>query len=89
MTEPWILDTSPNFDKAFDKLDNSVRRTIVRTMQAIADSGLPYSRGKILTGNLKGLWRYRIGDYRVIADIQDSKMIIMQVDVGHRSDIYD
>jgi mRNA interferase RelE/StbE len=42
-----------------------------------------------LTANRLGQWRYRIGDYRVIADIQDEKVIIMVVEIGHRKHVYD
>ena len=44
--------------------------------------------GKALTGNHAGLWRYRIGDCRLIADIQDGKLVILTLEVGHRSGIY-
>ncbi|MGN0581580.1 MAG: type II toxin-antitoxin system RelE/ParE family toxin, partial [Oscillospiraceae bacterium] len=41
-----------------------------------------------LTSNRSGQWRYRIGDYRLIAEIQDSKVIILILEIGHRRDIY-
>lgn len=44
--------------------------------------------GKALTGSKKGLWRYRIGSYRVICDINDKKLIILAMEVGHRKEIY-
>lgn len=48
----------------------------------------PRQHGKGLTANRSGQWRYRIGDYRLIADIQDDKIVILILNVGHRSDIY-
>ena len=48
----------------------------------------PKQRGKALTGNLKGLWRYRIMDYRLIVDIQDEELIIVSIDFEHKSKIY-
>ena len=48
----------------------------------------PRAHGKGLTGNLSGKWRYRVGDYRLLADIQDDKVVIMMLRVGHRSEIY-
>lgn len=48
----------------------------------------PRSRGKGLTANLAGLWRYRVGDYRVICDIEDNELVILAVDVEHRSEVY-
>ncbi|MFQ9332416.1 MAG: type II toxin-antitoxin system RelE family toxin, partial [Finegoldia magna] len=44
--------------------------------------------GKCLTANRKGQWRYRIGDYRLICQIEDNKMIILALTIGHRRDIY-
>ena len=49
----------------------------------------PRVHGKGLTSNKSGYWRYRIGDYRLIAEIQEEKVIILIVNVGHRSKIYD
>ena len=48
----------------------------------------PRSRGEGLVANRSGQWRYRIGDYRVIADIQDDRVLILVLSIGHRSDIY-
>ena len=45
-------------------------------------------KGKALTGDLKGLWRYRVGDYRILAEIQDNKIVILILNIGHRSKIY-
>ncbi len=48
----------------------------------------PRLHGKALTANQSGQWRYRIGDYRIIAEITDSKLVILVIAVGHRKDIY-
>ncbi len=48
----------------------------------------PRQHGKALTANRSGQWRYRIGDYRMIAEIQDSEVLILILSVGHRRDIY-
>ena len=48
----------------------------------------PRLHGKGLTANLSGKWRYRVGDYRLLAEIQDEKVVILMLRVGHRSDIY-
>ena len=48
----------------------------------------PRIKGKALTGDLKGLWRYRVEDYRILAEIQDDKIVILILDIGHRSKIY-
>ena len=54
----------------------------------LKDTDDPRFHGKALTGNLKGLWRYKIIDYRLIVDIQDEQLIIVAVDFEHRSKIY-
>jgi mRNA interferase RelE/StbE len=49
----------------------------------------PRRHGKGLTANLGGRWRYRVGDYRLIAEIEDDRVIILILNVGHRKDVYD
>ena len=49
----------------------------------------PRQHGKGLTANRSGQWRYRVGDYRLLAEIQDEKVIILILSVGHRKDIYE
>ena len=48
----------------------------------------PRRTGKALSGQFKGSWRYRVGDYRILAEIKDDTLIIMLIDVGHRSTVY-
>jgi len=48
----------------------------------------PRQHGKGLTANKTGEWRYRIGDYRVLAEINDGKIIILVLNIGHSRDIY-
>ncbi|MBN1523860.1 MAG: type II toxin-antitoxin system RelE/ParE family toxin [Spirochaetales bacterium] len=48
----------------------------------------PRSRGKALSGDLKNLWRYRVGDYRVICQILDADLIVFAIAIGHRKNIY-
>ena len=48
----------------------------------------PRIHGKGLTANRSGQWRYRVGDYRIIADIQDAKVIILILNIGHRREEY-
>ena len=77
------------FEKEFKKLDQSIQRIILKwikkNIMRIDDSR---AFGKVLTGNLKEYWRYRIGDYRLIVDIQDEKFVIIGIHIGHRKDIY-
>ncbi|MDR2703466.1 MAG: type II toxin-antitoxin system RelE/ParE family toxin [Cellulomonadaceae bacterium] len=81
------LDT-PSFGRALRKLDPPVRKRILISLSAIRDSANPRSRGKALTGDKSGLWCYRVGDWRIIVDIQDALLIVLALDVDHRGSIY-
>ena len=73
--------------KRLDTLDRRVARAIVRFMAERTD-GQPNPRqlGKPLRG--EGLWRYRIGDYRVLCRIEDRVLVVLVVELGHRRDVY-
>ena len=85
----YRLYTSSEFDKQFKKLDKSVQKTVNKWIQAhIVDTENPYASGKALVGNLKGYWRYRIGSYRLLVKINDDELMIVAVDIDHRSVVY-
>ncbi|MEI6745635.1 MAG: type II toxin-antitoxin system RelE/ParE family toxin [Methylococcaceae bacterium] len=48
----------------------------------------PRLQGLALQGDLKGLWRYRVGDYRLVCQINDGELIVLVVEIGHRSVVY-
>lgn len=77
---------TPKFAKKFKKLDPFVRKQIKSYLNRVTDN--PRAKGKALVANRTGQWRYRIGAYRVIVNIQDSELIILALEVGHRRDIY-
>ncbi len=71
------------------KLDKQTARRIIDFMdERIAGQENPRNTGKALTGPLGGLWRYRVGDCRVICDIQDGALRVLVVQVGNRREIY-
>ncbi len=75
--------------KELKKLDRFTRQMIYSWIDKnLSDCEDPRQHGKALTANRKGQWRYRIGDYRLICDIQDDKLVILALTVGHRRDIY-
>ena len=78
--------TDMNTIKKLDSLTSKLIRTWIE--KNLIDTENPRIKGKALTGDLKGLWRYRVGDYRILADIQDDKIVILILDIGHRSKIY-
>lgn len=62
------------------KLDKGVAARVFDELDEIAKLEDPRSRGKALTGNLAGVWRYRVGDYRILCDINDGRLVILVVD---------
>jgi len=75
--------------KELKKLDKPTRAMIFGWIEKnLVNCENPRQHGKGLTANRSGQWRYRIGSYRIIADIQDEKVVILILNVGHRSDIY-
>ncbi|MCF0239829.1 MAG: type II toxin-antitoxin system RelE/ParE family toxin [Streptococcus gallolyticus] len=78
-----------NFLRSIRKLDKQTQRLIKNWIcKNLLNTADPYSKGKTLKGKLKGIWRYRVGDYRLFATIEDDKLVIFMFDVGHRRDIY-
>lgn len=85
----YQLRTDKRFDKAFKKLDRSVQMMLKDWIQKnLMDCDDPRRSGKALAGNLKNIWRYRIGNYRLLCKIDDDKLIIFALNVGHRKEIY-
>lgn len=78
----WRIDFTRNADKAMRKLDKGVAARVFDELDEIAKLEDPRSRGKALTGNLSGVWRYRVGDYRILCDINDGRLVILVVDVA-------
>ena len=66
------------------KLDRQVARRIVDYLDEVAALDDPRSRGKGLTGDRAGVWRYRVGDYRVLCEFLDAELVILALEVGHR-----
>lgn len=75
--------------KQLRKIDKPEAKRIICCMKEIEMLDNPRSRGKALVNNLKGLWRYRVGDWRIICDIVDEEIIINVLELGHRREIYD
>ena len=85
----YQLVTTEKFDQAFKKLDKQVQKIIKAWIDKnLMDCENPRLHGKGLTANRSGQWRYRVGAYRILADIQDDKLVLVLIAVGHRSRIY-
>lgn len=88
MNPDWKLVYSPRASKWLRKADPQVARRIRDALTILAQSGQPRSVGAPLTGNLAGLWKIRVGNYRAICDIQDDRLVILVLEARHRSEIY-
>ena len=88
MSSDWRIEFSPRAAKAFRKLDRGEQQRIQRFLHRLRATADPRERGKALVGTKRGLWRWRVGDYRIIADIVDDKVLIVLIDIGHRSSVY-
>ena len=84
----WRAELSPRALKQLRKLDKPTARRIIDYLREIASGEDPRSRGRGLTGNLAGLWRYHVGNYRIIACIEDDELLILAINIDHRSRIY-
>lgn len=85
----WAIEFSGTSLRALKKIDRPVSKRIIRYMGDVSALDDPRARGKALTGPLSGLWRYRVGDYRVVCEIRDETVTIYAIDVDHRSRAYD
>ena len=86
----WRVEWEDEAIKELQKLDPRAQRTIVRYLRdKIATDQDPRRFGDPLRKDLKGLWKYRIGAYRIICSIEDNNLVVLVVRVGHRRYVYD
>jgi len=84
----WTLEYDAAARRQLRKLPRGVGERILEGLEGIAASGNPRLRGKAMTGSHAGHWRYRFGDYRVIARIEDRRMVIVVIAAGDRREVY-
>ena len=84
----WTIRYRHTAIKTLKTLDRNTQKRIVTYLQDLTTHEDPRTRAKPLTGYYKGLWRCRIGDYRLICDFIDNDLVIVAVEIGHRSTIY-
>jgi len=86
----WRVEFDSDAARDLRKLGAEPQRLILRYLRRrIATAEDPRRFGRPLTGDLKGLWRYRVGDYCIIAAIEDDRFVVLVVTVGHRREVYD
>jgi mRNA interferase RelE/StbE len=90
----WRVEIKRSAEKQIQKLDRTAQGLIVRFLrERVQTAENPRQWGKPLGGNKGGgdkggLWRYRVGDYRLICQIQDERVTVLVVSVGHRKDVH-
>jgi mRNA interferase RelE/StbE len=86
----WRVEFDAEAAKELRKLGEPARRLILRPLrERVATTEDSRRFGRALTGGLAGLWRYRIGDYRVIATFEESALVVLVLRIAHRCEVYD
>jgi len=85
----WRVEFDRSAARDLRKLGTEAERLILRYLrERIAGSDDPRRFGHALTSDRKGLWRYRVGDYRIVASIEDGHFVVLVVTIGHRREVY-
>lgn len=84
----WQIKFEDNARDTLKKLGKPIRMQIEKYLDRLAEIDDPRQRGKGLTGSRTGQWRYRVGDYRLICEIRDDVLVVLVLEIGHRSNIY-
>ena len=85
----WIIQTSKAFDKQIKALERDDKKRILAYLKKrVMTADNPKILAKPLSGDLRGYWRFRVGDYRIIVDTQEEIFTIIAIELGHRSEIY-
>lgn len=84
----WKVNLTDKSKKDLAKFDFQTQSKILNFLNKKDLKQFPKLFGKPLTANLKGLWRYRVGDYRIICDLQEKEFLILVIQINHRSKIY-
>ena len=86
----WTIEYDPRALKDLKKLDRQIQREILDYMdERVARAKNPRDFGKPLRASEFGLWRYRVRDYRIICDLEDRRLVVLVVGIGHRSTVYE
>ena len=85
----WTIEFDSTAVKELRRLDHPIQQRIIRFLrERIAPSDDPRTLGKALQGDRGEIWRYRVGDYRLLCRIEDEVLVVLVVTVGHRRDVY-
>lgn len=85
----WQVEIAETAQKDIKKLDKKAQAAIVKFLrERVMGSDDPRQNGKALKGDLGGLWRYRVGDCRIICDIQDNIITVLVLRIRDRKEVY-
>jgi mRNA interferase RelE/StbE len=86
----WTIIFADPAKKSLAKMDPQIARRLTAFMrERVAKLDDPRSAGESLTGpELGGYWRYRVGDHRIVCEIQDKKIVVLVLRIGHRREVY-
>ncbi len=84
----WRIEFTKKAEKQFDKLDRQTQEQINDFLDRLLKSKNHYSSGKPIVGELSGLWRYRVGKYRIICEIQNNVLLVEIISIGKRDGVY-
>jgi mRNA interferase RelE/StbE len=84
----WDLQFTPRARRNLKRLDPVTARRITSALARLASLDDPTGSCKALSGPLTGLWRLRVGDYRIVLDIDRGRLVLLTVEIDHRSAIY-
>jgi mRNA interferase RelE/StbE len=85
----WTIEIARTAERQIRKLDRLAQVSIIRFLrERVQPADDPRQWGKPLHGERRGLWRYRVGDYRMICDIEDERVTVLVLEVGHRKNVY-
>ena len=86
----WQVEWDDRARRELRRLDGSTQRQILRYLQErIVTDASPRRFGRALTGSRIGLWRYRVGDYRLVCKIENDRLVVLVLVVGHRREVYE
>lgn len=84
----WSINFNKKSEKELSKLDKQTQQKIVKFLCGLENNDNPRKSGRALKGDLGLFWRYRVGDYRIICQIEDETIMILVLSVGHRKEVY-
>jgi mRNA interferase RelE/StbE len=85
----WRIEITRSAAETITKLDHLAQAAVLKFLRGrLSTAENPRQWGSALQGDKRGLWRYRVGDYRLICDIQDQKVVVLVLEVAQRKDVY-